>query len=91
MSTAALRGKLGRLRRDLGPVVRDGEQCPKMYVGGLVSYCPGDGEPRPVINEDDYPQCPTCGQVHVVVLEEVIVEPGKPSTPSAAGGEARCP
>jgi hypothetical protein len=85
MSTAGLRNKVERLRRDLGPVVGDGEQCPNMYIGGLVSYCPQHGEERPVINEADFEACPTCGNTHVVVLEEVIVEPSDPRTPSHEG------
>jgi hypothetical protein len=80
MSNATLRGKLDRLRRDLGPIARDGEPCRAMHLGGIVAYCPELGDPEPVISEADYPACQTCGQVHVLV-EEIVIVPGD-GTPS---------
>jgi hypothetical protein len=64
-----LKSRLDRLERILG---RADEPCP----GGItlvLNYCPQLGHPEPEIPHDA-PVCPFCGEPHVIIYCEEIVD-----------------
>jgi hypothetical protein len=68
----SIRTRLDHLEKAVG---RGDEPCP----GGItliLGYCPAYGEPQPEV-PPDAPRCDRCGKPHVLVIEEVIVEPQK--------------
>jgi hypothetical protein len=73
MSTAALRGKVDRLRRQLDLPRFPEEDCPRPIIGLCVDAGPG-GE-APPFDPADVAPCPTCGSRHIQVIVEEVVGP----------------
>jgi hypothetical protein len=49
-------------------------------VLAATAGCPGPGVVNRLAADDgaDPPPCPACGGCHVLVIDEVVVEPGEP-------------
>ncbi len=64
----SLRRRLARLEAVCG---RPGQPCPDPRPAVILGYA--EGEPMPEVPADA-PPCRHCGEVHALLLEEVVVE-----------------
>lgn len=71
----SLKSRLGRLERILGRVV---DECPNPIVSLILSEEEA-ADPDMVQSEGGAP-CPNCGQVHVLVIHEEIVDAEESAT-----------
>jgi hypothetical protein len=71
MSTPRLLGRVRRLMNSR-PRLPPPEECPRPQVGACIDA----GAPLP--EEADVVPCKNCSGRHVMVIEEVVVEPARP-------------